>query len=143
MGESGGVPPSAEEQRQLEQLELLNGVVGEALRLMPSPSGGSGGGQGQGEGPDPRQVEAVARSVLDLHGLVAPNTPVLDWLTTALASTPVGEQGDLSVAALTVRDLLVAGIDPGPEFEQEDTPAEADAEVRAAEQFASARVEIA
>jgi hypothetical protein len=143
MSEGSGVPPTGEEQRRVDQLALVAGVVEDALRLMPVPSGGAAFGQGQGDGPDPKLVEAVAESVLELHDLLAPNTPILDWLTDALSSASTRAPGDPTVAAVAVRDLLLAGIDPGPDIEPPDSEAEATEETKAADVFLSGTIETA
>jgi hypothetical protein len=108
-------------------------VIIDALRLMP-------GGPGQGDGPPPEEVRNVAAALLELHKLSGDGRPVLDWLTSPLGGFSGAQDGDPTLAALAIRDLL-AGALPDADSAPPDGADVADAELAAAKRFATAEGE--
>lgn len=139
----GGTPLTADEQRESDQLKQLAGVVAEAFRLLPVTLGAPPGvGSGQGEGVSRDLVDTITQSLLELRSASGGDAvPVLDWLSTGLSCAPRGESGDLTVAALRVRDILLEGL-LGLINEQRVLSAESEVELSAAELFAEGAIEV-
>jgi hypothetical protein len=119
-------------------------VVEDAFRLLPvGIKGVPGAGAGAGEGVAPKAIDGITNGLLQLRALSgAADVPILDWLSNGLVCAPPGEQGDPTVAALRIRDLLLDAL-VGPGEGQPDFTGESQEADRIAEQFATGAIEVA
>ncbi len=108
-GLPGGTPPLPDEERARDQDARLTDVVTEALALLaPGALGITGAGAGAGDGAAADVINAIAESLLDLRAVTGGDQlGILDWLSTGLATAPPGDPGDITTAAMRIRDLLL------------------------------------
>jgi hypothetical protein len=140
----GGTPLTSEEQRAASQDAQLREVVAEAFRLLPPGYGGvAGAGAGQGEGVSPKAVDDMVRALFDLRNLTGGDgLGALDWLSTGLATAPPGDGGDLTAAAMRMRDLLMAVLVRLDGGQPPDSSQESEESARAADRFSGGIVQV-